>query len=242
LLTEELLKELLSKKEFSNTDKILFCLAESDFAPKKVADIRALATRNGLRAIKDWNVSQLLARSGKALSIAGKWELSGDGKSHTNTLIGPFAATPVQVIAPALRTHLTKITNPDVRLFAEEGVRCFEQHLYRSAVVLSWVGAVALLYDHVLKSHLANFNAEAIRRNPKWKPAKTADDLSKMGEFDFLQILESISVIGKNVKQELEKQLKLRNGCGHPNSLKIAEHTVASHLEILILNVFAVFS
>jgi hypothetical protein len=27
----------------------------------------------------------------------------------------------------------------------------------------------------------------------------------------------------------------------HPNSLKIAEHVVASHIEILILNVFARF-
>lgn len=62
-----------------------------------------------------------------------------------------------------------------------------------------------------------------------------------MKEYDFLQILESISVTGKNVKVELENCLKLRNGCAHPNSLKIAEHRVNAHLETLVLNVYTMF-
>ena len=62
-----------------------------------------------------------------------------------------------------------------------------------------------------------------------------------MGEYDFLQILENRSIIGKSVKAELEGCLKLRNGCGHPNSLHVAEHRVSSHIEILALNVFAKF-
>jgi hypothetical protein len=62
-----------------------------------------------------------------------------------------------------------------------------------------------------------------------------------MKEADFLVIIEAIAVIGKNVRQELEGCLKLRNGCGHPNSLKLGENKVAAHLETLILNVFAKF-
>jgi hypothetical protein len=63
-----------------------------------------------------------------------------------------------------------------------------------------------------------------------------------MKEHDFLDVLESISVLGKNVKQELQKCLQLRNGCGHPNTLQIADHKVSAHVEDLILNVFAKFS
>ena len=63
-----------------------------------------------------------------------------------------------------------------------------------------------------------------------------------MEEYDFLQVLESISVIGKSMKQELEKRLQLRNACGNPGSLKMAEKTVAAHIEVLILNVFSQFS
>lgn len=62
-----------------------------------------------------------------------------------------------------------------------------------------------------------------------------------MKEVDFLNILEHLSLVGKSVKQELEGCLKLRNGCGHPNSLKIGDHTVATHVEKLVLNVFSQF-
>lgn len=62
-----------------------------------------------------------------------------------------------------------------------------------------------------------------------------------MGEFDLLQICQALGVIGKNVREELEVCLKLRNGCGHPNSLKVAESRVAAHIETLMQNVFEVF-
>jgi hypothetical protein len=63
-----------------------------------------------------------------------------------------------------------------------------------------------------------------------------------MKESEFLNVIEAISVIGKSVKQELLKRLELRNGCGHPNSLSIGEHTVSAHIEALILNVFSRFA
>jgi hypothetical protein len=63
-----------------------------------------------------------------------------------------------------------------------------------------------------------------------------------MKEGEFLDRLVAISLIGKNVKAELKQCLDRRNGCGHPNSLKIGPATVAHHLEILLLNVFQPFS
>jgi hypothetical protein len=104
------------------------------------------------------------------------------------------------------------------------------------------VGALAVLYDYVIASHLAEFNAEARRRDAKWPDAKTLDDLARMKEHDLLQVLEATSLIGKSVKAELEGCLKLRNGCGHPNSLQLADNRVAAHIETLVLNVFSVFT
>jgi len=104
---------------------------------------------------------------------------------------------------------------------------------------------MSLLQDQVMAKHLMNFNAEAKRREPNWKAAKTKDDLSRMKESDFLDIVGSppISLVGKNVKEELKNNcLQLRNGCGHPNSLKIGENRVAAHLEVLVLNIFTRFS
>lgn len=62
-----------------------------------------------------------------------------------------------------------------------------------------------------------------------------------MEEYEFLQLLSGISVIGKSVKNELEGCLKLRNGCGHPNSLRVSDARVAGHIETLLLNVFDKF-
>ena len=165
--------------------------------------------------------------------------LSSAFPSHP--LFAPFIKPTVIKVAAGLRKHLTKIKEPNTYSFVEQAIQCFEAEFHRAAVVLSWVGAISVLYEHVRKNKLADFNEEAIRRFPKWKPAKTKDDLARMKEKHFLEVLEGISVIGKSVKDELETCLKLRNGCGHPNSLKLAEHRVSSHLETLILNVFSQF-
>jgi hypothetical protein len=66
----------------------------------------------------------------------------------------------------------------------------------------------------VVQHRLTDFNAEAVRRAPKRRKAKNQDDLSRMKEYDFLQVLEAQSILGKNVKTELEGCLKLRDGAG----------------------------
>jgi hypothetical protein len=239
LLDEGAAKQVVHAGKLSKTTKLLICLAVGN-APKAVAQVRQVGAKVGIAGIKKWNVSQLLGGSPGAIRTPTGWELTQTGRSEVETLAGPLASGPVKA-ATALRAKLTKIKNLDTQAFVEQAISCFERDLHRAAVVLSWVGAVALLYDHVVANELVAFNAEAKRRDSKWKIAKNADDLALMGEHEFLQVLHAISVIGKNVKQELEPRLKLRNGCGHPNSLQIAEHTVASHIEILILNVFAKF-
>jgi hypothetical protein len=120
-------------------------------------------------------------------------------------------------------------------------VQCYEYELYRSAVVMSWLAAMHILKVEIHKKHLSDFNREASRVDAKWKAAKTTDDLGEMKEFNFLERLQGISMIGKNVKEQLQACLKTRNGCGHPNSLKLGEPTVSHHIDLLMRNVFNVF-
>ena len=56
-----------------------------------------------------------------------------------------------------------------------------------------------------------------------------------MKEAQFLDCLVAISMIGKNV--ELQNCLDLRNGCGHPSSLRVGPARVTSHIETLLQNV-----
>ncbi|MBI3125778.1 MAG: hypothetical protein HYZ10_15385 [Ignavibacteriales bacterium] len=144
--------------------------------------------------------------------------------------------------AKALRTYLGKIKNSETLVFLDEAIKCLELDLYRSAVVLTWVGAISVLYDYVYKNKLSEFNNEGRRINPKWKDIQTIDDFSRIKESDFLDMIASISILGKNVKEFLKNNcLGLRNSCGHPNSFKIGKHTVEAHIEHLILNVFSKF-
>ena len=242
MIEREELKEQLARTDVSNRDKLLIILALDPLAPRKTEDVRFAAVECGLRAASKWNVSSHLSKA-KTLAIrtALGWELTSSGKAHVAAVAAPLSRSVSNVMVSGLRKQLATIQNDATRTFVDEAVKCLEAKLYRSAIVTCWVGAIAVLYAAVITLHLSAFNAEAVKRDSKWPLAKTADDLSRMTEFNFLQILPAISVIGKNVKNELEACLKLRNSCGHPNSLVVGEHKASAHVETLIQNVFAKF-
>lgn len=229
-------------RNLSQADKLLLILASFE-GPCTISALKDRASKSGLRIGPSWNPSTVLRRTkGLAINVPDGWEITDSGRQHLRNLgVGGVSPAAVQV-ASDLRAHLTEIGNPEVRTFVEEAVKCFEAELLRSAVVMSWVGAVAVLQDYVVRHKLPLFNAEAKRVNGSWKPAVNSDDLSRMKESDFLDRLAAISVIGKSVKERLKVQLDLRNACGHPNSFALGPHTVTSHIEILILNVFKRFA
>ena len=228
-------------RDLQQLDKLLIILASFD-SPCQIKDIKKRSQEAGFRIPKKWNPSTSLDRSkGLAIRTSDGWEISDGGKQHIRNLgvtdISPAAGQ----VATDLRALIQHIKEKETRSFVEEAIKCYEFGLYRSAVVMSWIGAMAILYDHIYTNHLKVFNAEAKRVNSRWKAAKTTDDLSTMKEADFLDRIAILSIIGKNVKEELKNCLKLRNGCSHPNSLEISTNAVASHIEVLLLNVFKKF-
>lgn len=239
----EILVDLLSSPDLSRRDKILLVLATNPELPLSVSSIEQIAVEAGLREIEKWNISDLLVKArGLAVRVANGWKLTGKGLGYVRTDVLKQDMTSTKPAAINLRSHLAKIGNPDTRGFVEEAVKCLECDLYRAAVVMSWIGAMSVLYDYVIANKLAEFNAEAKRRDVKWKTAVTRDDLALMKESEFLDILTAISVLGKNVKEHLKNTcLNLRNSCGHPSSLKLGKHTVESHIESLVMNVYEKF-
>ena len=241
MLSNNVLKDVLSQS-LNDSDKALICLAVEPVAPRKIKEITAMAFSAGWRQVKKKNLSTIFARTNvHAVRSENGWELTSAGKQYIAKLAGPHMNSPIPEVSSALRAHLVRLTDRNTQLFVEEAISCFETRQFRAAVVLSWVGAVSVLQNFIVDHKLAEFNMEAGRRIASWKIAKNTDDLGLLKEDTFLDILQAISVIGKNVKLELKKALTLRNGCGHPNSLRLAEHKVSSHIEDLMLNVFTVF-
>ena len=243
MLTLEQLKQAVHRKNISKTDITLLCVAAGGAKAVSTAAARKLALEAGVKGGKKIQFSaHLSSAEDKVFKAPQGWELTDTGRKYVAGLAAAeLSASPAAAEAQTLRALLPKLKNQDARAFLAEAVVCAEQSLFRAAVVLSWVGAMALLHDYAVAKHLAALNAEALKRDAKWKPAKNTDDLGKMKEATFLEIAAAISLIGKNVKQELDTCLKLRNACGHPNSLKVGPNKVAAHLESLALNVYAVF-
>ncbi|OSQ44109.1 hypothetical protein [Thalassospira sp. MCCC 1A01428] len=236
MLKSDELKSWLHK-DLTRLDKLLLVIATQN-GGVGVSKIVEVAGSAGFRDVKKWNVSAILGGSkGKAIRTNG-WELTDAGKTHLRRLGVSSVSPGAMQVAFDLRTHLASITDEQTRDFVEEAIRCYEAELYRSAVVMSWLGAMDVLQKFVHKRCLLEFNAEASRVNSKWKAAVSQDDIGKMGESDFLDRIEALSIIGKNVKSQLKACLDLRNGCGHPNSLKISVNRCAAHIEILLQNVF----
>jgi hypothetical protein len=240
-LSDEQLKIALQKDGLQRLDMLLLII--STFGkPIGVREIRAKARLAGCN-IDKWNVSDILARGkGSTLRVTGGYEIAEKGKTRLRSLdLDPASPAAVQV-ALDLRKHLTNVKDGDTRAFVEEAIKCYEARLFRSAIVMSWLAAVDVLKKEVVANRLVAFNAEAKKVNSKWKDATNADEIGAMNEGEFLNRLMGISMIGKNRKQRLEQALTLRNGCGHPNSLKVGQNEVAAHVEALLQNVFEVFN
>ena len=228
-------------RELPQRDKLLLILATFD-APCQVRDLKRRGEAAGFRIPNGWNPSAVLARtSGLAIRLPGGWQLTEAGRDYLRGH-GALESSPAsRQVAKSLRAALEDVEDELSRSFIEEAVHAYEFGLHRAAVVMSWVGAISVLQKHVVANLLAAFNAEARRVDGRWKSARSIDGLSRMRESDFLERLVGLSVIGKDVKTELGNCLARRNSCGHPNSLRIGANTVAHHLEVLLLNVFARF-
>lgn len=243
MLTFDQLKQAVHKKGVTKTDVALLCVAAAGAEKAPTAQVKKLAISAGVKHAKDINfAAHLHSAEDKAFKTPDGWELTEIGRKYVASLAAvQLSDSPAAQSAQTMRALLPKLKNEDAKAFLTEAIVCAEQSLDRAAVVLSWVGAMALLQDHVVAKCLASFNAEATKRDAKWKPAKNTDDLGRLKEATFLEIAESLSIFGKNVKQKLEEGLRLRNACGHPNSFKLGPHMVAAHIEMLALNVYAVF-
>jgi hypothetical protein len=237
------LKNWLHRDELKQLDKLLLILATFD-EPCQVKDIKTRAKDAGLKIEGGWNPSSTLNRSkGHAINTPRGWEITSAGKDHLRFLgVSEVKNQAAAVVADDLRAELSKITEPTTHAFVDEAIKCFEHKLFRSAIVMSWLAAIDVLYRYVVANRLSDFNAEATRvLGVKWKRAVNEDDLALMSERNFLDRIAHLSIIGQNVKTELIKCLDLRNGSGHPNSLKTGPNAAAHHIEILIQNVFQKF-
>ncbi|MBN8988646.1 MAG: hypothetical protein J0H42_10395 [Rhizobiales bacterium] len=231
------LRDALTRKDISKTDKYLLIVAHHD-GPVRNADIKAIAKENGWKDGARSAPASFLSKTAHALALPLGWTLTGPGRAamEDRGLISRIGVlTPV---TQTLEKYILDLHDPDKARFVEEAIACVKNKSYRAAIVLTWVGALYLLYQHVLHQKLAEFNAEVYRRFPKSKAASNIDDLAGLKEAEFLNVLEHIQVLTKAEAKELVGCLDRRNTAGHPNSHTFTEVGVGNHVETLITSVY----
>ncbi len=236
--------EVLLKGKLSQRLKVLMLLAALD-GPSKPSEITRKGVSAGLRAIKNWNVPQILKNAdnaGQVTRVEAGWKLLPSGVDALNEAGLPTAKPKPKLVADTLhdlKKHVDAVTDDDRRRFIQEAVDCFEQNINRAAVVFSWVGAAWILQSHVVTNHLKAFNAAGKARfKADYRPIRNMKGFARLKEADFLQLCEDAAVLDKTEKNQLTTRLDLRNACGHPNNFVVEQLTAASHIEILLLNVY----
>lgn len=210
--------------------------------PARTYDVQTKAMAIGFREIQKWNLTDALnqaERQGQVVKLPGGWSTLPHGllklKEAGIDLAGPM----ISETRHALHKHVSSVSDPERKRFLEEAIGCFDAKLWRAAVVFAWVGAIHILEEHIATNHLAAFNAAGKARFVDYKEIKNIKSFGSLQEADILQLCNDAGVISKSEKQELTDRLNLRNKCGHPNPIVVAEHAAANHIEMLILNVYS---
>jgi hypothetical protein len=246
LSDNEVLKELLHRAGLTNSDRAVIILA-SEAAPLKQDSLAKIATDCGLGRGFTANVARTLAtakQSGLVIKTPKGWEPHSRARPYLESLGIEFrVTTATKAVLPELRRAIQPIASEPAGMFALEAIECIENGQLRAGVVFAWIGAVALLYEHVITNRRADFNTAGKARFAGFTDAVNVGDLTRLKEADFLQILQDISVIDKTLKKQLTNRLDLRNACGHPNavSAKLGELEAAAHVEFLVAHIYAVF-
>lgn len=242
MFSDEQLQALV-KGKLSQRLKVLMLLAALD-DPSSPSEITRKGVAVGLRDIKKWNVPQLLKnadKAGEATRIEAGWKLMPLGVDALTKAGLPTSKSKPKLVADTLhdlKKHVDALTDPDRQRFIQEAVECFENKNNRAAVVFSWVGAAWILQNHVVANHLSAFNAEGSARFNDFRRVTNMKGFARIQEADFLQLCEDAAILDKTEKNQLRARLDLRNACGHPNNFVVDQLTAASHVEILLLNVY----
>ena len=134
-----------------------------------------------------------------------------------------------------------KAAPPNYRDYLSEAVTCYENGLYRAAILMAWAAVMEHLYiiasDH--PGGIKNFetvNNSRFGKSKTYREIKKKDDFLYIGEANWLQLAEDAGLMNRNARTILTERLNLRNRCGHPTKYKPGREETVVFIESLLLN------
>lgn len=126
--------------------------------------------------------------------------------------------------------------------YLNEAVTCYENGLYRAAILMVWAATVEHLYG-VVSNHRNGFrefethNQARYGSSNNYHRIRKKDDFLYLREQQFIQLAEDAGMINRNARELLNDRLKLRNLCGHPTQYQPGREESVVFVESLMLNV-----
>lgn len=164
-------------------------------------------------------------------------------RTFSDTLSERFGSNRIVLQTSAeLRSLEKNFEEGPKKRFLGEAVDCFEASANRAAIVMAWILTVDHLFDYVLKSRLAEFNAAlAVSPDKKIKKASSKEDLSELKESKFIELCRAANIISNDVRKILDDALGVRNTAAHPSSVEVTRSKAISVIEDLVINVVKKF-
>lgn len=238
----------LSKK--THQDRILVVLYYRERYEQKTA-LSVDEIRQGLKNArsKGWakvNVADVLSKSGALVDtgrLQGKrrlWNLTDSGREHVRMLLGlPEADVEIEHDVGTLENLVTKITDPDVRDYLDEALKCLQVGALRACTVFVWAAAIRTIQTSLIAKGTTALSAAIQKHDPKARPVNTLDDFAHIKDATSLLAAKDLGVLDKNEKDTLTEALNLRNRCGHPGKYRPGVKKVSAFVEDITSIVFA---
>lgn len=211
-----------------------------------VDPIRAALRTARVPGWKKINVADVLNKSGHYVDSPGSldakrlWSLTDSGEQHVRDLLHLPAAEPeIEHDVGSLEGIASKITDPDVRSYIDEAIKCLQIGALRASVVFLWAGAIRTIQEEMLAAGTTKLNAALSKHDPKAHKVSRVDDFAYIKDKVVLLVAQDLGVVDKGQRTTLEDALKLRNNCGHPTRYKPGVQKVSSFVEDVVGIVFS---
>jgi hypothetical protein len=130
----------------------------------------------------------------------------------------------------------------DYRAYLEEAVACYDNGLFRAAILMVWAAVMEHLYMTAASRRDGVKGFEKVNKtrfggSKNYRQIKKRDDFLYLREYDFIQLGEDAGMFNRNARKLLHEKLDLRNRCGHPTKYKPGREEAVIFVESLLLNV-----
>jgi hypothetical protein len=226
----------------THQDRVLAVLYYRERYEQKTA-LTVEEIREGLRNArsKGWakvNVADVLNKSGFLVDTSGiqgkrrLWNLTDSGREHVRNILSlPKADVEVEHDVGTLATLVATVSDPDVRDYLEEALKCLQVGALRACVVFVWTAGIRTTQMRLMGKGATAVTAAVRAHDPKVKGVRTVDDFAYVKDATTLLVAKDLGILDKNEKDTLTEALNLRNRCGHPGKYRPGVKKVSAFVE-----------